>query len=98
MIMKAKIFHANHASHANPKFPEEFTHVADVAIDDDFNENEMLNESHRIARFFDTTLVGDVIQIGNKYFKIFCYKGKIQFLKSITCFDSFGEKRIRFFV
>jgi len=67
-----------------PKFPEEFTHVADVELPD---LNDAQDVAYRLTNHIDTdwteneevivftdnprsTSVGDVMQIGNRYWEV----------------------------
>jgi len=85
--MKVKVFHANKPTFGMgdaPKFPEEFTYVADVELPD---LNDAQDVAYRLTNHIDTdwteneevivftdnprsTSVGDVMQIGNRYWEV----------------------------
>ena len=94
--MKVKVFHANNPTFGMgdaPKFPEEFTHVADVelpiisSLPDIYYLNNAQDVAYRLTNHIDTdwteneevivftdnprsTSVGDVMQIGNRYWEV----------------------------
>ena len=85
--MKVKVFHANHPTFGMgdaPKFPEEFTHVADVELP---NLDDAQDVAYRLTNHIDTdwreneevtvltetarsTSVGDVIQVGDRFLRV----------------------------
>ena len=102
--MKVKVYHANNPTFGMgdaPKFPEEFTHVADVELPD---LNDAQDVAYRLTNHIDTdwreneevtalsdkarsTSVGDVIQVGNEFFMV----GMMGFEKIEVCDDDYDD-------